>query len=299
MFSYVWKGRAPLTQTRLVEERTDDVDTSAIKHYVDEKWKTFVAGGARVFPNDTKPGFHQVVRIESLGPYYAPLVVTSPTMSYQRAVMTGTPEFQREFGEAACPNRLAVTVTLETADGKIVGTVRSEKSDYKPRGFHFSMGGYLGITEGATPYGEALRELEEELGIKEHELQALDVVAAVFNPVFYLTDLVVVAKTTLTSAGVAARKGDDENVGRFFVDSDFGSLWNFFWLAPHAGTASALAGLVELASAKERSRALATGAMNFLDEQRELIVRDPAERARLEARDIAAFHRWLDQHHAR
>ncbi len=216
--------------------------------FIEGGWQMHLAKGNKPWPNDTKPGRYRLdtIGVGTLDGFGLQLFL-DPCVSYKDFICSLSTEFEKRYGRDAVPNPLAITIIIRTADGKTMITVRNQKTDYKPGGWHASIGGFMEIKRGETPTEAGLRELKEEAGIEASELTELVCLGVVYNPWTFHTDLVYSALTSLTSAQILERPHDDENE-IIFIETSADEYERLIADTMHANVVIAMAAMVMLGS---------------------------------------------------
>lgn len=200
-------------ETRCTAAGETLVRTPESEKYIEEKWQEVLAGGFKPWPNDTKPSRYRFVGAEVKE---GKLVLTlDPTVSYKDAATTRSKDFAERFGEACAPNPVAVTTVLIAKDsaGKehMLMTLRNESHDFKPGGYHISVGGAMEIKKDANPIDTCLREMNEEVGLAANELHGVMCVGVVKHSQQSATEIIFEARTNVPLEEILKRNHDDEN----------------------------------------------------------------------------------------
>ncbi len=256
--------------------------------FIEGGWEMHLAKGNKPWPNDTKPGRYRTANVEVQDNRLK--LTLDPCVSYKDFLASLSTVFEEYYGHDAVPDPLAISVLLRTADNQTLLTVRDQKTDYKPGGWHASTGGFMEIKRNESPVEAGLRELEEETGVQPGELDGLVAIGVVYNPWTLHTDLILSAKTRFTAAEVLERKHDDENE-LLFVDTTAESYEHWIVGGMHANVIIAMAALImvgtDLFGLEWREKmldALAEGSRNY----------DSLEvRQKLEKRDLTNFAKMV------
>lgn len=259
--------------------------------FIDGGWEMHMAKGNKPWPNDTKPGRYRTAKVEVQAGRLK--LTLDPCVSYKDFISSLSTVFEERYGHDAVPDPLAVSVLLRTADNQTLLTLRDQKADYKPAGWHASIGGFAEIKRNESPVQAGLRELEEEAGIKPDELDELVAVGVVYNPWTLHTDLILSAKTKLTAAEVLERKHDDENE-LLFVNTTAESYEYWIVGGMHANVVIAMAAMIMVGTGffgpewrAKMLKALAEGSRDY----------DSLEvRQKLEKRDLGNFAKMVADH---
>lgn len=186
------------------------------QQFIEGGWQRHLALGNKPWPGDLKASRFRLAGHTVVGGQLQ--LVLDPCVTYKDYLGSNCAEYEKRFGSFAVPNALAITVLIQTGDGKTMLTLRNMKTDYKPGGWHASTGGFMNIgtktlatSEQETPAEAGLRELFEESGVRPDEVEEYRAMSLVYNPWTVHTDLVLRAKTKLTAAEIIERPHDDEN----------------------------------------------------------------------------------------
>lgn len=267
------------------------VRSSLAEAFIEGGWEMHLAKGNKPWPNDSNPERYRVAKVEVQSNRLK--LTLDPCVSYKDYISSLSTVFEERYGHDAVPNPLGVTVLLRTADNQTLLTLRNQKTDYKPGGWHASVGGFMEIKRNESPVEAGLRELEEETGIKPDELHKLGVVGVVYNPWTLHTNLVLSAKTKLTAAEVLERKHDDENE-LLFVNTTAESYEYWIVGGMHANVVIAMAAMIMVGTGlfgpewrAKMLKALAEGSRDY----------DSLEvRQKLEKRDLGNFAKMVADH---
>lgn len=177
--------------------------------YIQKVKEGRLAKGIKAWPNDAKPSRFHYVGAEGVGNTL--LVKVEPCVSYDDHAAGTSQEFLRIFGWDYLPNALATTVLLESEGHMLVAN--RLKVDYKKGGFHFSIGGFIGVKEepDGDPVHAVVRELEEEAGVRKDEIELLTCLGIAWDIWQNKPDVIFTAKTSTPIAELRQRKTDKEN----------------------------------------------------------------------------------------
>jgi len=123
-----------------------------------------------------KPGVHLfdggLCRVESISAGFGELSMTLSETSYKSFAGTNmhNPQFAAQYGQAAMANPLGMSAALISADGFLVMGRRNERVAYYPGRIH-PFAGSLEPEDELDVFAAVRRELKEELGLAEEELQ--------------------------------------------------------------------------------------------------------------------------------
>lgn len=259
--------------------------------YIERRWQEHLAAGNKPWPNDLKPTRYRLASVAVTGGRLK--IKLDPCVSYKDHIGSLTREFEDTFGHDFVPDALAVTVVVTTVDNQTLVTLRNMKTDYKPGGYHVSVGGFMDIRKETNPAAATLRETEEETGIKPEEIENLVCLGAAYNPWTLHTDLIFEAKTTLTAAELLERAHDDENE-LLFVPMEKSSFEYWMLEAMHANVVITMAAMVLVGQRlyghewrETMLRALAVGSRDYDSEEM---------RQELEKRDLVRLAEMVEQH---
>lgn len=240
-FEIIDEGRLPLEaiETVLIEPGSTLMRSPQSEAFIDARWQEHLNSGNKPWPNDLKPTRARLAKLTRAGDKLE--VVLDQSISY-RDSLGSTPEFEKLFGRSFVPSALALSVVIETADKQVLVTIRNDKTDYKPLGFHVSTGGYFDIRKDKTPMDAGKREACEETGVSPEELK-MHYMGTVYNPWVTHPDMVFLARTALTAKEILARKHDDENtIG--FIPATADDLGRLMVAYTHANVVVPMAGLL-------------------------------------------------------
>lgn len=231
--------------------------SSESEEILDKAWQRRISSGFKPWPNDTKPSryrlaSHEIVR-QPDGKTKMRLTL-DPCVSYRDFNASESEEFRTFINTQGAegvhyePNAVAVSTVIFCKDSggdmHMLVTIRNEKQDYKPGGFHVSTGGFMQIDPNEkNPITAALRENQEESGIAADELSDIAVLGMTYNPQRPHPDLIFVADTTLTVEEIQQRVHDDENQ-LFFIPAERKKLQQWLLAYAHAAVAPALASII-------------------------------------------------------
>ena len=210
--------------------------------WIEGAWQEFIRQGNKPWAGDLTPKRYRMVDLV-IGQDDRVILTVDPCVSYHDFIGTQTPAFAENFGDDFVSKAIATSILILTSDGKTLVTVRVKKTDYKWGGWHCSIGGFWEVQKNETPKQAVIRELEEEAGIAENEIDELLLLGAVYNPWTAHPDLVYSAKTSLTSSEILERSHDDENA-LMFVDTTAGSYKNLIVNTAHASVVVPLAAML-------------------------------------------------------
>lgn len=266
--------------------------------YLEAEWEKLLANGFKPWPNDTKPTRYRLVDVKIEN---GKLVTTlDPGISYRDCVGGSKDEYHERFGEEASVRGLASTVVVlaRTKEGeeRMMITLRNEKQDYKPGGFHVSTGGWIDVKKKETPVQAAYRELQEEAGVSAEEVENLFCRGIVNNPIKDHGDMVFQGTTSVPVEELMKRTHDDENEV-LFIPTDQQKIQQWLLAPAHANTTIGLSAILLFGKDRfgdqwfnEMNAALAWRSQNYSDE---------SNRDALEARDTGRLAKKVDAHKAK
>ncbi len=185
----------------------------ASEKFIENEWQKRIASGLKPWPNDTqatKYNFNGLKITEN-----SIKILTDSKISYRDIIGSRPVKFRELFKEEYW--RIPITVDLillakNKMGKKMLGiTLRSTSHDYKPGGFHVTTGGAMEIGKDKKPLEAALRETEEECGIKPKELSNILCRGIVFNPSLSELGIIFVAIANISIEEIQSRPNDNEN----------------------------------------------------------------------------------------
>lgn len=243
-FKMLWQGVIP-PEKIITEIRTGFlIRTKDSEDWIEREWQKAIAGGLKEWPNDRKPTRYRFCGVQERDGKL--IIMLDPCVSYRDFAGSCSPEFLERFGEHCNPHPLAVSVVIVVSDPdgqKIMLTVR-KNVDYKPGGYHASIGGFMDISKENDIVSAVYREVKEEAGIESNELSDLRCVALAYNPWTLHSDPVFLATTTLSSGEIRKRTKDDENDSLYFISATRRSIEELITKTSHANVVIAMIGLL-------------------------------------------------------
>jgi 8-oxo-dGTP pyrophosphatase MutT (NUDIX family) len=113
------------------------------------------------------------------------------------------PEWLHVYGEDTMSNALAMSGSTETSDGKIIVEKRSNEVGEYPGYYHCIPSGHLHPED--TPLTGITRELYEELGITEKEIDEIVCTGLVLNLEYHKHELTFALKVSVNSEEISSR----------------------------------------------------------------------------------------------
>ncbi len=181
--------------------------------FIENEWQKKIASGLKIRLNDTQPKkYHfgglkiQHNRIE---------ILADPIISYRDVIGSRPDEFRKLFKKEYWPILLSIDMVLIAKNNKgekMLGiTLRNTNQDYKAGGFHVTTGGAIEIGKDKNPIDAALRETEEEIGIKPKELSNIFCQGINFN--YYQSEIgiIFIAIANISTEKILSRCHDSEN----------------------------------------------------------------------------------------
>lgn len=215
------------------------------ENFIEQQWQQKLADGLKSWPNDTKPTRYRLAGTKVMDNRL--ILTLDPCVSYRDFAGSNSSDFAKRFGPDYLPRALAVTVILiaknKNGEEQILMTLRKPDHDYKAGGYHISTGGFMEIDKETDPTRAALRELHEESGIDETELNSLVCIGVVANPWTKHSDIVYEAKTALSVEDILTKEHDREN-NLLFIPTERKKLQQWLLGTAHAATGIATAGLL-------------------------------------------------------
>lgn len=209
IFEIIWEGREKPENIEF--EKIDPIGSSLkstpeSQKFIDEHWRNLVDGGMKPWPNDTKPSRYRFagLRYEKGKMRFQ----VDPCVSYHDFRGSWSQEFLERFGKESLPNPLGNTTVIFCKDKNgrenIMVGLREETADNKAGGYHISAGGFYEITKDSNLTEGALREVEEETGINNDNLDQIECRGVVFSDC--QTSVVFEAHTNLTAEEIIERR---------------------------------------------------------------------------------------------
>lgn len=253
--------------------------------WIEGAWQEFIRQGNKPWPGDLKPKRYRLVDLAP-GSDSRIILTADPCVSYREFIGTQAPEFAARFGMDFVSRAIATSILIRTNDGKTLITVRDKRTDYKWHGWHASLGGHWEIDKNETPLQAALRELWEEAGIGQSEIEKLELLGVINNPWTAHPDIIYSAETSLASSDILSRNHDDEN-SIFFIDTTADSYEHLMAKTMHASVIVPLAAMLWVGS-QLFGNEWEQNMLNLMAEESK-DYGDAGARIMLEKRDIAAF----------
>ena len=149
--------------------------SSASEEFIGNEWWKKITYGFEPWPHDTQPTRYHFGGIDVSNGFVK--IIADPAISY-RDVMGSRPEkFRGLFAKEYWPITISVDMILvaknKWGEKMLAITLRGANHDYNPSGFHVTTGGSMEIGKDEKPIDAALRETEEECGIKPRELSGI------------------------------------------------------------------------------------------------------------------------------
>lgn len=297
-FKLLWKG--DVAPKDIVTEIVSNslVRTAESEVWIEREWQKLLKGGFKAWPNDTKPSRYRFCGAKEEN---GKLIVTlDPCVSYRDFAGSCSPEFLERFGEGCNPHPLAVSVVIISNDKKIMLTVR-KNVDYKPGGYHASIGGFMDIHKEGDVVSAVYREVKEECGVESNELADLRCVSVAYNTWSLHSDPVFLATATLSSEEIQKRMKDDENEKLFFIPATRRSIEELITSTSHANVIIAMVGLLLFGKNIPAQFDEDESGEEWYQRMLSVLAKESKHydslkvRAELEARDIARFQEMVKQ----
>lgn len=269
--------------------RTEESDA-----FIERRWQDHLRSGFMSWPNDLESTRYRFVKADVTDGSLA--VTVDPCVSYRDFIGAESFEFRGRFGEESLPRSLAVTALVfartESGEERMLITLRKPGHDYKAGGYHASIGGMMDSRNETDVVQAVLRELQEESGIGENDLEELTGRAVVMNRWTMHPDVIFKAVARCPVEEILRRVNDGEN-SLLFVPTTRRSIEEWMIEPIHANVIISTAAMLligrDVVSREHGETAARTWChriMRILDWcSRDYD--DPIERLRLERRDVA------------
>ncbi|MBI3421000.1 MAG: NUDIX domain-containing protein [Candidatus Sungbacteria bacterium] len=210
----------------IVEKRPGTLKrTPESEAFLDQAWAEVCARGFKPWPNDTKPSRGHLARAytNSAGEL---ILEIDTEISYRdvRASRHRYPDFAERFGIEYVPASFsaALYVIAQNRRGEecLLVELRGQDVDANAGGITVGAGGVVSSRSGETPFWAAIREGEEEAGIKAHELESVVCMGAVLQLAVPDGGAMFVARTQVPAEELAVRKHDGENQAVYYLPID-------------------------------------------------------------------------------
>ncbi len=240
----------------IVEPGTRFMRSPESEAFIEEKWQEHIKIN-KPWPKDTVPTKYHLAetRVED-GKL---LLILDPCISYKDLICAAHKEFADRFGLDFVPNVLAAT-TLVTAknthnEERILMTLRNTKTNYKPLGYHASVGGYMEIEKDKTPTDAVYRELSEEAGITSEEVIDLVCQGIAYTPNICVSDILFKTPLGISVEEIISRRkhyAREHNLSEeeaenslLFIPAERRKIQEWLLGTVHAGAAAGIANLLE------------------------------------------------------
>lgn len=181
--------------------------------FIEKEWQKKISSCIKLFPNDTKSTRYHFGGIKITKDFIE--ILADPAISYRDVIGSRPERFRKLFKKEYWPIPVSVDMVLIAKNKrgeKMIGlTLRNASQDYKAGGFHITTGGAMEIGKDKKPIAAALRETEEEFGIKPEELSNILCRGIIFNPCQSEIGINFVATANIPTEKILSRCHDNEN----------------------------------------------------------------------------------------
>jgi 8-oxo-dGTP pyrophosphatase MutT (NUDIX family) len=157
--------------------------TEESEAFIERRWQDHLRTGFKPWPNDLESTRYRFVKSDKVGDEL--VVKVDPCVSYRDFIGAESFEFRDRFGHESLPRSLALTALVfartESGEERMLITLRKPGHDYKAGGYHASIGGMMDSRKESDVVQSVLRELREESGLEEKDLEELTGRAVVMN----------------------------------------------------------------------------------------------------------------------
>jgi 8-oxo-dGTP pyrophosphatase MutT (NUDIX family) len=268
--------------------------TEESEAFIERRWQDHIKAGNKPWPNDLNITRYRFVGVDIWDDDI--IVKVDPCVSYRDFIGAESFEFRDRFGEDFLPRSLALTALVfartESGEERMLITLRKPGHDYKAGGYHASIGGMMDSRKETDVVQAVLRELREESGIGENDLEELTGRAVVMNRWTMHPDVIFKAVARCSVEEILRRANDGEN-DRLFVPTTRRSIEEWMIEPIHANVIISTAAMLLIGRDVIRRDHGEMEAGVWVDRIMGILdwcsrdYDDPAERLRLERRDIA------------
>ena len=181
--------------------------------FIENEWKKQISSGLKTRPNDIRPSRYHFGGLKIAKKFIE--ISAEPIISYQDVIGSRPDKFRKLFKKESWPTPVSADMVLIAKNKKgeeMLGiTLRNADQDYKAGGFHITTGGAMEIGKDKKPIDAALRETEEECGIKSKELSNVSCRGIIFNPYQSEIGIIFVATANIPTEKILSRRHDNEN----------------------------------------------------------------------------------------
>ncbi len=217
--------------------------------FIEKEWQKKIAAGLKTWPNDTKPQRYHFGGLKISNNDIK--ILADPSISYQDVLGSRPDNFRKLFKKEYRPIPVSVDMILMAKNKmgeKMLGlTLRNANQDYKAGGFHVTTGGAMEIGKDKKPIDAALRETEEEMGIKPKELSNISCRGIIFNPCQSEIGIMFVATANIPTEKILSRPHDNEN-NILFIQLKKESLEYWLLEFTHANSVDGIVGALTIGS---------------------------------------------------
>ncbi|WP_307146561.1 NUDIX domain-containing protein [Rhizobium tibeticum] len=149
----------------------------------------------------------QLLRLKSFAAEEHSLTLLVERTTFSAYITTRAPEFINAFPKSGRADPLGLTVLVVSRDGKLVLTQRSLSAEQNPGAIYF-IGGYAEpskIDGDVDLFGEAAREVKEEVGIDDLDLDRTWVIGLAYDPVYCHPELFFLAQSELSEQEIVEK----------------------------------------------------------------------------------------------
>ena len=181
--------------------------------FIKNEWQKRVASGLKPWPNDALPSRYGFNGLEISGNSIR--ILSGSVLSYRDIIGSRPIKFRELFSREYWPVPLTADMVVLAKNKKgedMIGiTLRNASQDQNGGGIHTTTGGAIEIKKDKKPIDAALRETEEEMGIKPEELSGVYCRGILFNPHLSEIGIIFVATADIPVEEIKTLVHDNEN----------------------------------------------------------------------------------------
>lgn len=260
--------------------------------FIEKEWQKKIASRFKPWPNDTKPKRFHFGGIKIADDFIE--ILADPAISYRDVLGSRPDKFRKLFKKECWPVPISVDMVIiaknKNGEEMLGITLRNASQDYKAGGFHVTTGGAIEIGKDKKPIDAALRETEEEIGIKPKELLSILCRGIIFNYHKSEIGIMFVAIARIPIEEILSKPHDNENK-ILFIPMNKNNLEYWLLEFTHANSYNGIIGMLMIGEGLYGKKwkddimtKLAKNIPKYLSLKR---------REELEKIDIEKFKKWL------
>ena len=221
--------------------------SSASEKFIKNEWQKRIASGLKRWPNDILPSRYHFNGLKITDKFVK--ISADPAISYRDVIGSRPDKFKKSFKGEYCPVPITTTMVIsaKNKNGRrlLALTLRNTDHDSNAGGFHATTGGAMEIRKDKNPIDAALRETEEEIGIKPEELSNISCRAINYNPQLSEIGIVFTSEANIAAEKILSRPHDDENK-IIFIPIEKDALEHWLLKLTYAGSSDGLVGMLAI-----------------------------------------------------